>query len=92
MDNEFLSLQSCMDQTLLCDGGNTYKLQHMPNAKLRKEGKLPISILYEYMNHVKGCASSGACNNQTMLVTRNLDDKESQYDYTSLLNACSESS
>ena len=44
LDNVFLSLQCAMESTMLADGFNEYKLQHMGKEHLRHEGKLPVSI------------------------------------------------
>ena len=40
----FLTLQTVMEQILLNDGGNEYKLVHMSKSKLEREGRLPESI------------------------------------------------
>ena len=45
LDNVFLSLQMAMQETMRCGGGNNYKLGHISKAKLRKEGKLPVSLM-----------------------------------------------
>lgn len=44
LDNVFLTLQKCMESTMLASGGNDYKIQHISKEKLRREGRLPVSI------------------------------------------------
>ena len=44
VDTVFLSLQQALDSTMRAKGGNDYKLQHMGEATLRREGKCPTSI------------------------------------------------
>ena len=36
--------QACMEQTILHDGGNDYKIAHLNKRKLEREGRLPVSI------------------------------------------------
>ena len=48
LDNVFLSLQQSMLGILEAKGDNTTPLKHMGKAKLRKEGKLPISLRCPY--------------------------------------------
>ena len=38
-------LQVCMEETILNDGGNNYKIRHMNKNKLEREGRLPVSIV-----------------------------------------------
>ena len=52
LDNVFLSLQQSMLGILEAKGDNTTPLKHMGKAKLRKEGKLPISLRCPYQLHV----------------------------------------
>ena len=33
-----------MEQTILNDGGNDYKIPHLNKRKLEREGRLPVSI------------------------------------------------
>lgn len=44
LNNTFLSLQLAMEQVILVDGDNNYKLRHMSKEKLEREGKLEVSI------------------------------------------------
>ena len=44
LDNVFLTLQQCMEETMLVKGGNNYKLPHIGKAKLRNNGTLPVSL------------------------------------------------
>ena len=44
LDNVFLTLQQCMEETMLAKGGNNYKLPHMGKAKLRNNGTLPVFL------------------------------------------------
>ena len=44
LDDIFLSLQQCMEQSMLVRGGNNYKVPHMGKQKMRNNGTLPVSI------------------------------------------------
>ena len=44
LDNVWLSVQGSMEDCLRVDGDNRYPLRHMGKAKLRREGRIPISI------------------------------------------------
>jgi transposase-like protein len=44
LDNVFLTLQTVMDQVILHDGSNNYRIPHMNKEKLQREGRLPVSI------------------------------------------------
>ena len=44
IDDNFLTLQCCLDEILKCGGGNNYKIPHMGKEKLRREGRLPTRI------------------------------------------------
>ena len=44
LNNTFLTLQMVMEQIIMCDGHNNYKLQHMSKEKLERIGRLPTSI------------------------------------------------
>jgi hypothetical protein len=41
-----------MDEILLCDGGNKYKLPHMHKDKLIRQGALPVSITSKFHQQV----------------------------------------
>ena len=45
LNSIFLTLQQTMEQIILADGGNNYRLQHLSKARLERKGKLPTSIL-----------------------------------------------
>lgn len=45
VDNVFLTLQTCMESTMLAEGGNSYKIPHINKAKLRREGQLPATLV-----------------------------------------------
>lgn len=45
LDNVFLTLQKCMESAMLASGGNNYKIQHMSKDKLRRNDRLPISVI-----------------------------------------------
>jgi len=45
LENTFLTIQTCMEATMKCGGGNRYKVVHMRKEKLCRKGRLPISIL-----------------------------------------------
>jgi len=40
----FLSLQMAMQEIILCNGGNDYRLTHMSKTQLERHGNLPMSI------------------------------------------------
>ena len=44
INDAFLSLQVCMENTILRDGGNDYKIPYMNKRKLERERRLPVSI------------------------------------------------
>ena len=48
LDNVFLTLQTCMEEIIASGGGNRYKIQHVNKEKLRKDGKLPVSIVSKF--------------------------------------------
>lgn len=58
LDNVFLTLQKCMESTLMARGDNNYKIQHMNKEKLRREGRLPVSIM---------------CNEEALAIARNFE-------------------
>lgn len=45
LNSVFLSLQMAMEECLYIGGGNHYKLSHMSKDKLRREGRLPVSLI-----------------------------------------------
>ena len=45
INNVFLTLQVCMENTILKDGGNDYKITHLNKRKLERENRLPVSII-----------------------------------------------
>ena len=44
LDNTFLSYQNSLESCMKVEGGNKYKLDYMGKEKLRREGRLPVSI------------------------------------------------
>ncbi len=44
LNKVFLTHQQCLEQTILADGGNDYKLPHMGKDRLARQGLLPVSI------------------------------------------------
>jgi hypothetical protein len=44
LNNNFLTLQTCMEEVILHDGSNNYKIRHMSKQRLEREGRLPLSI------------------------------------------------
>jgi hypothetical protein len=44
LDFGFLTLQCCLDDVLLCVGGNDYKIRHMGKAALLAAGELPLRL------------------------------------------------
>ncbi|GJQ80312.1 hypothetical protein Trydic_g12195 [Trypoxylus dichotomus] len=45
IDSIFLTLQKRLESTMMASGGNNYKIEHMNNERLRREGRLPVSIM-----------------------------------------------
>ena len=44
INHVFLSLQVAMQEVIMCNGGNNYKLKHMSKTQLERNGHLPMSI------------------------------------------------
>jgi hypothetical protein len=44
IDFGYLTLQSCLDEILCSNGGNTYSTPHMGKEKLLRAGTLPVRI------------------------------------------------
>jgi hypothetical protein len=44
LNKVFLTHQQVLEQIILCDGGNNYKLPHMGKERLLRQGQLPVSI------------------------------------------------
>jgi hypothetical protein len=44
IDFGFLTLQSCLDEILVSNGNNTYKIPHVGKATLLQAGDLPVSV------------------------------------------------
>ena len=45
VENIFLTLQQCMEATMLLKGSNTYKLPHMGKDKMRRDGVVMPSVI-----------------------------------------------
>jgi hypothetical protein len=45
LNNSFLTLQTCMNQVIECNGGCDYRIEHMNKARLERLGLLPQSFL-----------------------------------------------
>ena len=45
INNIFLTLQSCMEESMKAAGCNQYKIPHTNKEKLEREGRLPVSII-----------------------------------------------
>ena len=45
LNDIFLTLQICMEQTIINDSGNNYKIRHINKRKLERENRLPVSIV-----------------------------------------------
>jgi hypothetical protein len=41
-DNTWVTLQTVLNQIILCNGSNDYKIPHVGKDKLREQGELPI--------------------------------------------------
>ena len=61
LENVWISLQKCMECSMMEEGGNRYKLPHMGKNKLRNRGILPqqitvsedaINIALEKLGHI----------------------------------------
>jgi hypothetical protein len=44
LNKVFITHQQCLQEIILCDGGNNYKIPHMGKVKLARPGQLPVSI------------------------------------------------
>ena len=44
LEKVFITLQSCMIETMKCDGGNGYKIPHMNKDRLQRIGALPMCL------------------------------------------------
>ena len=44
LNKVFLTYQQCLEQIILCEGGNNYKIPHMGKERLARQGQLPVSI------------------------------------------------
>lgn len=44
LNDVFLTLQKCMEATMIAGGGNGYKIPHMAKDRLRREGSLPETV------------------------------------------------
>ena len=44
LNNNFLTLQTCMEEIIQIHGGNDYSICHMGKEQLEREGRLPVSI------------------------------------------------
>ena len=65
INNVFLSLQCAFRDPLSVDGDNTYKLSHLGKDKLRREGRLPISIMCDPSLIARGLAVLDRARNPT---------------------------
>lgn len=45
LDNRFRTLQTCMKETMICSGSDSYKFVHMNKDRLRQESRFPVSII-----------------------------------------------
>lgn len=45
LDSVFLTLQTCMENIMLTNGNNSYKIPHINKEKLRRENRLPINLI-----------------------------------------------
>lgn len=44
LDSVFLTLQTCMENIMISNGNNFYKITHINKEKLRRESRLPINL------------------------------------------------
>ena len=57
LNDVFLTLQKCMEASMLCDGGNSYKIPHIGKKKLKREGRLPETITCDIEAYEKASSS-----------------------------------
>lgn len=57
LDSAFVTLQKCLECTMMDKGGNAYKLPHLKKARLRNKGGLPRTMLcaLEAIEIAKSC-------------------------------------
>ena len=53
LNKVFITHQQCLEQIILCDGGNNYRIPHMGKEALARQGQLPVSIGVSYELQVK---------------------------------------
>ena len=53
IDSVFLTLQRCVSEIILVDGGNHYRLPHVHKARLLKAGRLPENACLTYLAHMR---------------------------------------
>ena len=68
-DYGFITLQCCLDDILIRNGGNDYTIQHMGKERMRQEGILPV--------RVQASPSAIAAYNFFMNPPANLNNSES---------------
>ena len=68
-DYGFITLQCCLDDILIRNGGNDYTIRHMGNERMRQEGILPV--------RVQASPSAIAAYNFFMNPPANLNNSES---------------
>ena len=44
LNRVFVTLQSCLNEIIDCDGGNQHKIPHMNKDRLERLGQLPVSL------------------------------------------------
>ena len=75
IDTVFLSLQMAMESTMLHNGSNNFKFQHMSKEKLRREGRLPVSI---------SCKPDAVSQARNVLGHQVLNSTSTFYDFRSM--------
>ena len=53
INNCFLTLQHCVSEVIVKEGGNTYKVPHMNKTKLLHEGVLPDNVKLTYLARMR---------------------------------------
>jgi hypothetical protein len=53
LNKVFMTHQQCLEQIILCDGGNNSKHPHMGKEGLLRQGQLPVSIGVSNELHAK---------------------------------------
>ena len=71
LNRAFLSLQACLNEIMLCGGGNGYKIPHLGKDRLEQMDQLPVSLQVDpaaqYWVAQLSDSSSDAENNENLI-------------------------